>query len=86
VLLDAASASISIQSGAFKTSTNKGNQAVSSVPVITFNTLDRTQDHRIGLDDIVRIIRDSALHIDVNLDGVFDQEDIRSLLNQISPQ
>jgi hypothetical protein len=84
ILLNETSVNISIQSGALKTSNYKINKAVDSIPVITFKNLDVSLDNRIGVNDIVRIIADPALHMDVNQDGIFDHEDIRSMLGQIS--
>jgi hypothetical protein len=86
VLLTETSVALSIQSGALKTSNNHLNNAVHSIPVITYKRLDLTLDNRIGVDDVVQIIRNSDLHIDLNQDGIFDREDIRGLLGQISTQ
>ncbi|WP_158082061.1 discoidin domain-containing protein [Paenibacillus ferrarius] len=85
VLSNAASVHLSIQSGAFKSSNNEFNHAVPWRPVITFNNLDLTLDHRIGIDDIVQIIIHPSRLFDVNQDGMFTKEDISDLLKQISP-
>ncbi|MFD0678195.1 discoidin domain-containing protein [Paenibacillus sp. GCM10027630] len=84
VLLNETSVSISIQSGAFKTSSNELNNAIQSRPVITFKKLDLSNDNRIGVDDIVLMMSNAASQIDVNQDGVFNREDIFILLSQIS--
>lgn len=85
VLLNETSAALSIQSGAFKTGSGTFNNTILPIPVITFKKLDLTLDHRIGVDDAVRIIVNPAMHIDVNRDGVFDRTDIKSILERISP-
>lgn len=85
VLWNATAVQLSIQSGAFKTSNNEFNHAIPWRPVITFNNLDVSLDHRIGIDDIVQIIIHPSRLFDVNQDGIFTQEDISDLLEQISP-
>ncbi|RTE09994.1 cadherin domain-containing protein [Paenibacillus whitsoniae] len=85
VLLHATSASIAVQSGAFRTSTQYLNAEILFRPMITFKSLDITQNDRIGVDDIAGIILNPDWHLDVNADGFFDQEDVRMLLSQISP-
>lgn len=84
VLLNETSAFISLQNGAFRTSNQKYNLSVASKPVFTFKRLDQTSDNRITVDDAVRIIANPALRIDVNQDGFFDRNDVRSILEQIS--
>ncbi|MGG1519085.1 cadherin repeat domain-containing protein [Paenibacillus oryzisoli] len=85
VLLHATSASITVQSGAFRTSTQYLNGEIPYRPMNTFKSLDITQDNRIGVDDIAGIILNPDWHMDVNADGLFDQEDVQMLLSQISP-
>ncbi|NOU91775.1 hypothetical protein GC093_00780 [Paenibacillus sp. LMG 31456] len=86
VLLNETSVTLSLQGGAFKISSNEFNTAILSKPVITFKRLDLSGDNRIGMDDIVQMMSKTATQIDVNLDGVFNREDILVLLDQISTQ
>jgi hypothetical protein len=60
------------------------NNAILSRAVITFKNLDLSGDSEIGVDDIAIIARSTQFHVDVNQDGVFDREDVSSLLSQIS--
>lgn len=84
VLLNATFVTLSLQSGAFKTSNNELNNAIQSRQVITFKNLDLSLDNRIGVDDVVQIIVNPALQIDANQDGIFNRKDISILLGQIS--
>jgi hypothetical protein len=61
---------LSLQSGALKTSNNELNNAIHSIPVITFKNLDLSLDNLIGVDDIVQMIGNPASQIDVNQDGI----------------
>jgi hypothetical protein len=84
VLLNEAPVTLSIQSGAFKTSHNEVNNAIHSIPVIPFKKLDLSQDDLIGVDDVVLMIVNPAWQIDVNQDGVFNREDMMRIMDQIS--
>ncbi|SFK66918.1 F5/8 type C domain-containing protein [Paenibacillus sp. 1_12] len=86
VLMNATMVTLSSQSGAFKTNNNEINKTIPSRAVITFKNLDLSLDNRIGIDDVVRMIVNPALQIDVNQDGIFNQEDIVMILRQISVQ
>ncbi len=83
VLLNEASGALSLQSGAFRTYNNELNRAMNAVPIITFSFLDLSNDNQIGIDDIVLMIGNPELQIDVNTDGYYNSEDVRSLLGLI---
>jgi hypothetical protein len=84
VLLNQTLVTLSVQSGAFKTSNNELNNAIHSIPVITFKNLDLSQDNLIGVDDLVQMIGNPASQIDVNQDGIFNREDISMIMGRIS--
>ncbi|QGQ97911.1 discoidin domain-containing protein [Paenibacillus psychroresistens] len=85
-LLSSTSVTLSVLSGALKTSNNELNNTTSPKPVITFLNLDLSHDNHIGVEDIVLMIRNPLTQIDVNLDQTFNPEDILILLGQISMQ
>ncbi|MDB5055852.1 MAG: type protein [Bacilli bacterium] len=84
MLLNENLVTLSLQSGALKTSNNELNNAIHSIRVITFKNLDLSLDNLIGVDDVVKMIGNPASQIDVNQDRIFNQEDISILLDQIS--
>jgi hypothetical protein len=83
-LLNSTNVTLSLQSGALKTSNNELNTAIHSIPVITSKNLDLSLDHLIGVEDVVLMIGNPASQIDVNQDGIFNREDIFIILGQIS--
>ncbi|OCT16361.1 hypothetical protein A8709_02715 [Paenibacillus pectinilyticus] len=84
VILDATSVAVDIQRGAFRTSAVHLNNAITARSIITFKQLDLTLDQLIGVDDIALIASNPERHMDVNLDGVFDGDDVKLLLSQLS--
>jgi hypothetical protein len=61
----------------------------SSIKTFVFTTLidlDINNDHAVGIDDIVTIIVGNSPMRDINNDGKFDQFDIITLLNRITPR
>ncbi|MCD1259437.1 discoidin domain-containing protein [Paenibacillus athensensis] len=78
-------ASVSIQAGALQLDDGAWNHPLGPIGVLTFHTLDQTGDARYAIDDIVRLIGDNGVQPDVNADAMFDQTDIRLLLEQLQP-
>ncbi|KRE97736.1 hypothetical protein ASG89_29465 [Paenibacillus sp. Soil766] len=74
---------VDIQRGALRTKLRKLNNLISDRQIITFKSVDVIADDQINIEDIAAIASRSEWHIDVNRDGVFNSDDVKSLLSQI---
>ncbi|WP_216626232.1 hypothetical protein, partial [Paenibacillus plantarum] len=79
---NATAVAVDIQRGALRT-LNKLSNTISDRQIITFKSVDVVVDDQINIEDIAAIASRSEWHIDVNRDGVFNSDDVKSLLGQI---
>ncbi|NQX61723.1 discoidin domain-containing protein [Paenibacillus qinlingensis] len=80
---NATAVSVDIQRGALWTTLFKLNNAILDRQIITFKSVDVIVDDQITIEDIAAIASRPEWHIDVNRDGVFNSDDVKSLLSQI---
>lgn len=80
---NATTVAVDIQRGALRTNQNKLSNTISDRQIIMFKSVDVIVDDQINIEDIAAIASRPEWHIDVNLDGVFNSDDVKSLLSQI---
>lgn len=83
IQLNATTVAVDIQRGALRTNLFKLSNTISGRQIITFKSVDVIVDDQINIEDIAAIASRSEWHIDVNRDGVFNSDDVMSLLSQI---
>lgn len=80
---NATTVTVDIGRGALRTTLNTLNNLIADRQIIIFKSVDVIADDQITIEDIAAIASRSEWHIDVNRDGHFNRDDVRSLLSQI---